>query len=193
MRFLVWFVLIAAAAVAAALWLGPNDGLVSVYWKGWRGDVSLNLFLVVLLVTAVVLVLALRALHALLSLPERAHAWRVQRREQVAQAALRESLERFAEGVVMVWLPQVQLVQATQLPQRLKAAADAGAKKGWLHARLTVAQADARGFGMMGSSVFIANPPHTLFEQLQPVLPWLAQALAQFEGATSALDRSRSA
>ena len=108
-------------------------------------------------------------------------------------AALREVLERFADAVVIVWLPQVRLVQAAQLPQRLKAAVDAGGKKGWLHARLTVAQADERGFGMMGSSVLVANPPHTLFEQLQPVLPWLALALAQFEGAASALDRSRSA
>jgi 23S rRNA (adenine2030-N6)-methyltransferase len=108
-------------------------------------------------------------------------------------AALRETLERFADAVVMVWLPQVQLVQAAQLPQRMKAAVDSGGKKGWLHARLTVAQADAKGYGMMGSSVFVANPPHTLFEQLQPVMPWLAQALAQFDGAASALDRSRSA
>ena len=108
-------------------------------------------------------------------------------------AALRESLERFAEGTVIVWLPQVQLVQAAQLPQRLKAAADAGAKKGWLHARLTVAQADARGFGMMGSIVFVANPPHTLFGDLQPVMPFLAQVLAQFDGAKSALEKSQGA
>ena len=108
-------------------------------------------------------------------------------------AALREVLERFADAVVIVWLPQVRLVQAAQLPQRLKATVDTAGKKGWLHARLTVAQADERGFGMMGSSVFVANPPHTLFEELQPVMPWLAQALAQFDGAASALDRSRSA
>ncbi len=108
-------------------------------------------------------------------------------------AAVRECLERFADGIVIVWLPQLQLVEAAQLPQRLKAAADAGAKKGWLHARLTVAQADARGFGMMGSNVFVANPPHTLFGDLQPVLPFLAQALAQFDGAKSALERSAQA
>ena len=108
-------------------------------------------------------------------------------------AALRESLERFPEGVVLVWLPQVQLVEAAQLPQRLKAAADAGAKKGWLLARLTVAQAGERGFGMMGSSVFVANPPHTLFGELQPVLPYLAQVLAQFDGARSALEQSTGA
>jgi 23S rRNA (adenine2030-N6)-methyltransferase len=108
-------------------------------------------------------------------------------------AALREALERFADAVVIVWLPQLQLVEAQQLPQRLKAAADQGAKKGWLHARLTVAQADERGFGMIGSSVFVANPPHTLFEALQPVLPWLAKELAQFDGAKSALERSAKA
>ncbi len=105
-------------------------------------------------------------------------------------AALREALERFAECVVIIWLPQLQLVEAAQLPQRLKAAADSGAKKGWLHARLTVAQADERGFGLLGSSVFVANPPHLLFESLQPVMPFLAQGLAQFDGARSALDRS---
>lgn len=107
-----------------------------------------------------------------------------------ALAALREALNRFAEAVVIVWLPQVQLVEAAQLPQRLKAAADSLAKKGWLHARLTVAQADARGFGMMGSSVFVANPPHTLHGALQPVLPWLAQMLAQFDGAKGFVERS---
>ena len=107
--------------------------------------------------------------------------------------ALREALERFPDCVVIIWLPQLQLVEAAQLPQRLKATADAGAKKGWLHARLTVAQADERGFGMLGSSVFIANPPHTLHDELQPVMPYLAQTLAQFDGARSALERSAKA
>jgi 23S rRNA (adenine2030-N6)-methyltransferase len=105
-------------------------------------------------------------------------------------AALREALERFADAVVVIWLPQLQLLEAAQLPQRLKATADSAGKKGWLHAQLTVAQADERGFGMLGSSVFVANPPHTLFTALQPVLPFLVQALGQFDGARSALDRS---
>ena len=108
-------------------------------------------------------------------------------------AALREALTRFAEGVVIVWLPQLQLVEAAQLPQRLKASADGLAKKGWLHARLTVAQGDEHGFGLLGSSVFVANPPHTLFATLQPVLPWLAQALGQFDGAKGFVERSQQA
>lgn len=108
-------------------------------------------------------------------------------------AAVREALQRMPETIVIVWLPQLQLLEAAQLPQRLKAAADAGAKKGWIHARLTVAPPQARGFGMLGSSVFVANPPHALFSTLQPVLPWLAQVLAQVDDAKSALEKSASA
>ena len=107
-----------------------------------------------------------------------------------ALGALREALERFADAVVVVWLPQLQLLESRQLPQRLKATAQAQAKKGWLHAQLTVAQADERGFGMLGSHVFVANPPHTLHAALQPTLPWLAQALAQFDGAKATLEKS---
>jgi 23S rRNA (adenine2030-N6)-methyltransferase len=104
--------------------------------------------------------------------------------------ALRETLTRFAEAVVIVWLPQLQLVEAAQLPQRLKATAEAQAPKGWLHARLTVAHGDTRGFGLLGSSVFVANPPHTLHGTLQPLLPWLARELAQFDGAKGVVERS---
>ena len=97
-------------------------------------------------------------------------------------AALREALTRFPECVVIIWLPQLQLLEARQLPNRLKATADAQAKKGWLLARLTVADADERGVGMLGSSVFVANPPHTLLPMLKTTLPWLAKALAQTQG-----------
>jgi 23S rRNA (adenine2030-N6)-methyltransferase len=104
-----------------------------------------------------------------------------------ALGAVREALDHFADGTIIVWLPQLQLLEATQLPQRLKASA-APAKKGWLHARLTVARADARGFGLMGSSVFVVNPPHTLQPALQDTLPWLADVLGQFDGAHATLE-----
>lgn len=105
-------------------------------------------------------------------------------------AAVREALERMPETIVIVWLPQLQLLEAAQLPQRLKASAEKLGKKGWLHARLTVAQADERGFGMLGSSVFIANPPHTLVGELRPAVAWLAQALAQYPGAHGMVEAS---
>ncbi len=102
-------------------------------------------------------------------------------------AALREALARFADGVVMIWLPQLQLLEAAQLPQRLKAAA-APAKKGWLSAALTVARGDARGFGLLGSRVFVVNPPHTLQPVLSELLPWLAGVLAQSDAAAGSVE-----
>jgi 23S rRNA (adenine2030-N6)-methyltransferase len=100
-------------------------------------------------------------------------------------ATLREALARFAPGVYMVWYPQVSKLEAAGLPKRLEALAP----KGWLHARLSVQQPDAQGFGLAGSGMFVINPPHALAAQLQAVLPWLVDALGQYDGAHFALDR----
>jgi 23S rRNA (adenine2030-N6)-methyltransferase len=103
-------------------------------------------------------------------------------------AAVREALLRFATGIVLVWVPQVALVEARELPRRLMNAA-AAAPKGALHARLTVAEPKAGGFGMTGSSMIVINPPHGLADTLREVLPYLRDALAQFDGASCALDQ----
>lgn len=95
MRSVIWIVLLFAAAVVAANALGTNDGLVSLYWRGWRTDLSLNLFLIVVVVACTVIVVGAQAMHALLSLPRRAGEWRALRRERAAQEALRESLAEF--------------------------------------------------------------------------------------------------
>ena len=100
-------------------------------------------------------------------------------------ATLREALARFASGVYMVWYPQVSKLEAASLPKRLEALAP----KGWLHARLSVQQPDAQGFGLAGSGMFVINPPHALSGQLQAVLPWLVDVLGQYDGAHFALDR----
>jgi 23S rRNA (adenine2030-N6)-methyltransferase len=100
--------------------------------------------------------------------------------------SVREALKRFAQAVILVWVPQVRLIESSQLPQRLLAAATA-APRGWLHARLTVQQAAADGFGLMGSHMFLYNPPFGLAEDLQLALPWLTQQLAQYPGASHEL------
>ncbi len=92
MRGVIWLVLLFIAAVVAATTVGRNDGLVSLYWSGWRLDVSLNLFVIALVLACLALLLVLRALQSLVSLPARAHEWRVGRRERAAQAALRDAL-----------------------------------------------------------------------------------------------------
>jgi HemY protein len=95
MRAVIWLVLLFVAAVVAASTLGRNDGLVTFYLAGWRVDVSLNLFIVGLLVTCFVLMSAFKAVNALVTLPVRAREWRVRRREQASQAALREALAEY--------------------------------------------------------------------------------------------------
>jgi 23S rRNA (adenine2030-N6)-methyltransferase len=104
-------------------------------------------------------------------------------------AAVREALQRFADTVILVWIPQLQLLESAQLPQRLQAAADAVAPKGWLHARLTVRQADEKGFGMIGSSMLVINPPFVLHDMLQQTLPWLTDVLGQYDGAHFLLEQ----
>ncbi|MEO6031014.1 MAG: 23S rRNA (adenine(2030)-N(6))-methyltransferase RlmJ [Burkholderiaceae bacterium] len=100
-------------------------------------------------------------------------------------SSLRAALERFAEGVYMVWYPQVSKLEAAQLPKRLEALAP----KGWLHARLTVQQPDAQGFGLAGSGVFLINPPYTLHDELLTVLPYLTETLGQYDGANYLLEQ----
>jgi 23S rRNA (adenine2030-N6)-methyltransferase len=100
-------------------------------------------------------------------------------------ASLRDALSRFAEGVYMVWYPQVTKLEAAQLPKRLESLAP----KGWLHARLTVQQPDSQGFGLAGSGVFILNPPFTLHDQLLTVLPYLTDVLGQYDGANYLLEQ----
>lgn len=100
-------------------------------------------------------------------------------------ASLREALQRFAEGVYMVWYPQVTKVEAAQLPRRLEALAP----KGFLHVRLTVQRPDSQGFGLAGSGMFILNPPYTLRDEMQALLPWLVEVLGQYDDANYLIEQ----
>lgn len=101
-------------------------------------------------------------------------------------AALREALTRFATGTVLIWLPQVQRVEAVELPKRLTTAA-AAAPRGWLHAQLHIEPAQGDGFGLTGSSMFVVNPPFGLKETLDECLPVLVERLGRYPGARFAL------
>lgn len=95
MRGIIWLVLLFVVAVVAATTLGRNDGLVSIYFGAWRTDLSLNLFVILVLASCAVLMVAARSVNRLLSLPERAHEWRQLRRERAAHAGLREALAEY--------------------------------------------------------------------------------------------------
>lgn len=92
--------------------------------------------------------------------------------------AMRDALKRFADGMYMIWYPLVGKPGADALVQGLKTLAPSG----WVHARLSVQATDALGYGLAGSGVVVINPPYTLHAQLQLVLPWLTDALAQHAG-----------
>ena len=100
-------------------------------------------------------------------------------------ASLREALARFAEGVYMVWYPQVSKLEAAQLPKRLEALAP----KAWLHVRLTVQQPDSQGFGLAGSGIFIINPPYNLHDQVIRLMPYLVDVLGQYDGANYLIEQ----
>ena len=98
MRLVIWIVLLFGVAVVAATALGSNEGLVTFYWSHWRLDMSLNLFVLLLLGTCFTLVTVMQAITALTGLPKRAHAWRTSRRDRTAQAALRDALAQYFGG-----------------------------------------------------------------------------------------------
>jgi HemY protein len=95
MRGIVWLVLLFVVAVVAATTLGRNDGVVSIYFGAWRTDLSLNLFVLLVLAACAVLMAAARSINSLIGLPQRAREWRQLRRERAAHAGMREALAEF--------------------------------------------------------------------------------------------------
>jgi 23S rRNA (adenine2030-N6)-methyltransferase len=104
-------------------------------------------------------------------------------------AAVRDGLERFADAVILVWYPQLQRLEPKEMTDRLKAAADAQAKRGWVHVRMSVAEPDQSGFGMLGSGMLVINPPFVLHSMLQEVMPVLTETLGQYAGANFILEK----
>ena len=104
-------------------------------------------------------------------------------------AALRntvsDALQRFAVGTYAVWYPVLQRRESHLLPQQLRRIAG---QADWLDVRMQVREPDASGFGLLGSGMFLINPPWTLHATLREVLPWLTGVLGQFNGAHFALE-----
>lgn len=89
--------------------------------------------------------------------------------------SLKDALKRFATGIYAVWYPQLQRVEARQLPEKLKLLP----ARSWLNATLTVQAPGQEGIGMQGSGMFILNPPWTLEKTLKQVMPYLVEVLGQ--------------
>lgn len=98
MRAALWLISLFGLASAGAWLAWNNPGTVSFFWPPYRVDVSLNLLLLGLGLLVVLVVLAQRALAALLALPRQAQRWRLQQMERSAHAALLEAMGHFMSG-----------------------------------------------------------------------------------------------
>lgn len=104
---------------------------------------------------------------------------------RAVQQALRDGLQRFAQGCFVIWYPLVQRVQAHEMVRALERL-----PVDWLNASLTVHKPSADGLGLHGSGMFVVNPPWTLEAELRDALPWLQTMLAQDDQARFSLTRS---
>lgn len=93
--------------------------------------------------------------------------------------ALEEGLARFAEGVYVIWYPILTRGDHIRMLESLRKLSE---KK--LNIAMTVQQPDEKGFGMLGSGLFIINPPWTLKDTMQDIMPYLVEKLAQYPGAS---------
>ena len=98
MRAALWLLSLFALAVAGAWLAGNNQGTVTLFLSPHRVDVSLNLAVLVLLAVVLLVVLAQKALEALLSLPQQARRWRIQQKERASHAALLDAMAYFLAG-----------------------------------------------------------------------------------------------
>ncbi|AWD32377.1 Ribosomal RNA large subunit methyltransferase J [Candidatus Kinetoplastibacterium sorsogonicusi] len=87
---------------------------------------------------------------------------------------LKSSLQKFPNGIFMIWYPKIQNLFAINLSRKLE---NIFVNHKWLHTNLSIHK--PYNIGMYGSGVFIINPPWTLYKNLQESLPFLVKNLGQ--------------
>ena len=98
MRAALWLLALFGVAVAGALLAGNNQGMVTLFWSPYRLDLSINLVVLLWVLSFALMHLALRALAAFLELPHQARRWRAQQKERHLHAAVFESLALLMSG-----------------------------------------------------------------------------------------------
>jgi 23S rRNA (adenine2030-N6)-methyltransferase len=97
---------------------------------------------------------------------------------QRLEAALSEADKRFAAGIVMIWYPIKAEGDAARFEKRLAG----GGVRRLLRAELLVRHPEQPG-RLNGSGLVIRNAPYGLDRELDVLLPWLAERMAQGRGA----------
>ncbi len=98
MRILLWLLALFAAAVGLSLAFGFNEGYVLITLPPWRIELTLNLFIVLMLGGALFFHLLLRALAQVVRLPRSVRTYRQRRRQEKAARALREAVQQLFAG-----------------------------------------------------------------------------------------------
>lgn len=98
MRFLLRLLLLFAAAAGLAVLARFNPGNVVVFYPPYRLDLSLNFFLLLLVLGFFTIALLMRALRVTLDMPRRVAAYRTEKRDRASNRALREALKSLFEG-----------------------------------------------------------------------------------------------
>ncbi|TDR22505.1 23S rRNA (adenine(2030)-N(6))-methyltransferase RlmJ [Marinicella litoralis] len=96
---------------------------------------------------------------------------------QVIDAVIK-SHKKFATGTYAIWYPVVQRARIRQMERRLAASGIKNIQKFEL-----AVQADADEYGMTATGIWVINPPWSLFDKMQLVLPKLKSCLAQEQAA----------
>jgi HemY protein len=98
MRGLLWFLAVATAAVALALFARYQGGYVLVVTPPWRVEISLVLFIIALVALFSALYSFTRVASGMLRMPATVAAYRARQREQKGIVALRGAWQAFFEG-----------------------------------------------------------------------------------------------
>ena len=114
MRAALWLIGLFALAVAGAWMADHNEGVVAIFLNPYRIDLSLNLFVLALVLLVAILLLAQKAVSALLSLPREARRWRLQQKERAAHAALLDASSQFMAGRYLRARKSAELVLARE-------------------------------------------------------------------------------
>jgi HemY protein len=95
---LLWILALCGLAVAVALGASTNEGYLLLVLPPWRAEVSLNLFIVVLLLLFMAIYAATRALAVTFGLPKRVREYRAQRQRESAGLVFQDAVRLLFEG-----------------------------------------------------------------------------------------------
>jgi len=98
MRFAVWSLVLAALAVGIALFAGKSTGYVVIVSSPWRIELSVNLFVFLVVAGYFAFYFLARLVATLVAIPARVRAYRAERERNLHRHALNDALLAFFQG-----------------------------------------------------------------------------------------------